>query len=76
MVLRDIASVIACGSVIGAGVSLWASTFIGSLLFGVDARDPLTLIGAATVLAAVGLSAGWLPAWIASRENPAEVLRS
>jgi putative ABC transport system permease protein len=59
----------------GAGISLWASTFLASLLYGLEPRDPATLIGAALTLAAVGAIAGWLPAWRASRIDPAEVLR-
>jgi ABC-type antimicrobial peptide transport system permease subunit len=40
-----------------------------------EPRDPITLIGAAVVLATVGAAAGWLPAYRASRIDPAEVLR-
>jgi ABC-type antimicrobial peptide transport system permease subunit len=61
--------------VIGVGVSFWASKFVASLLYGLEPRDPATLIGAAMVLSAVGGVAGWLPAWRASRIDPAEVLR-
>ena len=35
----------------------------------------MTLVGAALVFAAVGLFAGWLPAYRASRIDPAGVLR-
>ena len=61
--------------VVGAGVSVWASKFIATLLYGLEPRDPITLIGAAIVLAAVGAAAGWVPAYRASRIDPAEVLR-
>jgi ABC-type lipoprotein release transport system permease subunit len=54
---------------------LWASTFVASLLYGLQPRDPKTLVGAAVMLAAVGALAGWLPAWRASRIEPANVLR-
>lgn len=53
----------------------WASTLVASLLYGLDPRDPATLAGSAVVLAAVGTLAGWLPAWRASRMDPAKVLR-
>jgi hypothetical protein len=45
------------------------------LLYGLEPRDPATLVGAAVILAAVCAVAGWLPAWRASRTDPAEVLR-
>jgi putative ABC transport system permease protein len=54
---------------------VWASKFIATLLYGLEPRDPLTLIAAAVVLATVGAAAGWLPAYRASRIDPAEVLR-
>jgi ABC-type lipoprotein release transport system permease subunit len=59
---------------IGTGTSVWASK-LAALLHGVEPRDPLTLIGAAIVLAIVASLAGGLPAWRASRIDPAEVLR-
>jgi len=63
------------GAVVGASLSWWASTFVAALLYDVEPRDPVTLVGAAGILAAVGAFAGWLPAWSASRIDPAEVLR-
>jgi putative ABC transport system permease protein len=47
-----------------------------ALLFGVDARDPLTLVAAAAVLVSVGLFAGWLPARKVSRLDPTTALRT
>jgi ABC-type lipoprotein release transport system permease subunit len=54
---------------------MWASKFVAALLYGLEPRDPATLAGAAIVLAAVGAAAGGLPAYRASRIDPAEVLR-
>jgi hypothetical protein len=34
---------IAAGVVIGAGASMWTTQFTGSLLYGVEPRDPVTL---------------------------------
>ena len=56
-------------------VRSWASTFVASLLYGLEPRDPATLVFAAAVLGGVGAFAGWLPARAASRIDPAEVLR-
>jgi ABC-type lipoprotein release transport system permease subunit len=55
---------------IGANTAIFSA-----LLYGLEPRDPVTLVGAAGILAAVGAFAGWLPAWRASRIDPAEVLR-
>jgi ABC-type antimicrobial peptide transport system permease subunit len=63
------------GIVVGTALSLWASTFVASLLYGLEPRDPGTLIAAAVTLAAVAALAGWLPAQRASRIDPAETLR-
>ena len=75
LVLSRVTMLVAIGVVVGAGVSVWASKFIATLLYGLEPRDPITLIGAAIVLAAVGAAAGWVPAYRASRIDPAEVLR-
>jgi putative ABC transport system permease protein len=64
------------GAAIGIGLSLWAARFVGALLFGVQARDPLTLAAAATLLVSVGLIAGWLPARKVSRLDPSATLRT
>jgi predicted permease len=75
LVLRRVATLLVSGAAIGLVLSLWAARFVGALLFGVDARDPVTLAGAASVLMAVGLLAGWLPARKASRMDPTTALR-
>ena len=75
LVLARVSLLIGIGVLIGVGVSAWATKFVATLLYGLDPRDPATLIGAAATLAAVGAVAGWLPAWRASRTDPAEVLR-
>ena len=51
------------------------SKFVAALLFGLEPNDAPTFAAAAAVLAAVGALAGWLPAYRASRIDPAEVLR-
>ena len=75
LVLARVAILVGAGIVIGAITSLWASTFVASLLFGLEPHDPVTLVGAAITLGGIGALAGWLPAWRASRIDPAEVLR-
>jgi len=75
LVLTRVAWLVGIGVAVGAGVSLWASKFVATLVYGLAPRDPATLAGAAGSLVAIGLLAGWLPARRASRIDPAEVLR-
>ena len=65
----------ASGVLLGVVLSGWAARFVSSLLYGVEPRDPATIIGAAIVLMAVGVAAGWVPARRAARIDPSEVLR-
>ncbi|HEY7498792.1 MAG TPA: ABC transporter permease [Vicinamibacterales bacterium] len=65
----------ALGVALGLLVSGWAAGFVRALLYDLDARDPLTLALAALTLMVVAIAAGALPAWRASRIDPAEVLR-
>ncbi|HEV2983813.1 MAG TPA: FtsX-like permease family protein [Vicinamibacterales bacterium] len=75
LVLGRVSALVGIGLVVGAGLSLWVSQFVSTLLYGLEPRDPTTLAASAAVLAAVGAIAGWLPARRASRIDPAEVLR-
>jgi putative ABC transport system permease protein len=75
LVLARLSWLLATGVVVGLAMSLSASTFVASLLYGVEPRDPVTLMVAAATLVSVGLAAGWLPAYRASRIDPAVVLR-
>jgi putative ABC transport system permease protein len=74
LVLGRVSLLVGLGVTFGAGVSLGASTLVASLLYGVEPRDPMILIGAALTLAVVGVLAGGVPAYRASRIDPAEVL--
>jgi ABC-type antimicrobial peptide transport system permease subunit len=66
---------------VGAGIVLGLIGFlvmarlVGSLLYGVGAADPLSLLGATAILLGAGLLAAFLPARRASRIDPAHVLR-
>jgi putative ABC transport system permease protein len=62
---------------LGAGLvlSIAAARGANSLLYGLQATDPLTLFGAAGFLAAVALAASYIPAYRASRVDPVNALR-
>lgn len=75
MVLRDVAAMAAIGIVVGIGLSLGLGRYVQSQLYGVPARDVLTVGVAALVLAGVALASGWLPARRASRVDPMRALR-
>jgi putative ABC transport system permease protein len=76
MVLRQALMLVGGGVVLGGLASFWTAHFAGSLLYGLEPRDPYTLATAAVVLMTVGALAGWLPARRASRIDPARVLRN
>ena len=66
----------ATGIVVGAVASFAVAALIASLLFDTKPADPATFAGVVTVLAAVALFAGYLPARRASRINPMVALRN
>jgi putative ABC transport system permease protein len=75
LILRRVGILIGLGVIEGIVLSLWVSQLLSSFLYGLTPNDPATLVGAILTLAAVGLAAGWLPAWRAVRIEPVEVLR-
>jgi predicted permease len=75
MVMREAGRLLAIGIVTGAALSLVAGRGAGSLLFGLKPYDPLTLIGAAVLLALIAAAASFLPARRASRLDPMVALR-
>ncbi len=75
MVLSRVAVLVALGAVVGAAISLSSAKLVASLVYGLEPRDPLTLIGAVITLAAVDAFAGWLPARRAARIDPSIALR-
>jgi ABC-type antimicrobial peptide transport system permease subunit len=64
------------GLVFGAALVVGMGAGVGSLLFGLSPRDPVTLVEAAGVLATIGLVASSLPAFRASRVDATAALRS
>jgi hypothetical protein len=75
LMLSHVAGLVIVGIAIGGAVSASVGRFIGSLLYGVPPNDLSTLAGSGIVLAGAAIAAGWLPAWRASRIDPAVLLR-
>jgi putative ABC transport system permease protein len=75
MVLAQGIVIAAIGLGLGIGGAYALSRTMSSLLYGVDARDLLTFLAAPFVLALVAVVACWIPAWRATRVDPAKVLR-
>jgi predicted permease len=76
MILKEGGSLLVLGLVLGLGGSYFAVGVLRSLLFGVDAHDPMTLLTVASVMGAIGLVACWVPALRASRIDPAITMRT
>ncbi|HSG40250.1 MAG TPA: ADOP family duplicated permease, partial [Thermoanaerobaculia bacterium] len=68
-------AVVAAGLVIGLLSALALSRLAASLLFGIQARDPLAFGAAALVLALTALLANYVPARRAAAVPPVEVIR-
>jgi predicted permease len=73
--MRSIVAAVAIGVVAGAALSYWAAQYVATLLYGVDARDPLTFAATAVFLVGVAALGSWVPARRAARIDPVEVLR-
>jgi putative ABC transport system permease protein len=74
-ILRGTALLVAIGIVCGLVATLWLSRFASPLLYGLEPHDPLTLVGAVSILLGVAGLAAWIPAARAAHTDPAQVLR-
>jgi putative ABC transport system permease protein len=75
LVLRQGMSLALTGIVIGVGAAFGLSRLIESQLYGIHATDPTTFIAVAVLLGVTALTANLIPAWRATRVDPAVVLR-
>ncbi len=75
-VLRSGAVVSGLGILLGLAGAWVATRALESRIWGIEARDPYSLIGATLLLIVVALLASWLPARKAGRTDPMEALRA
>jgi ABC-type antimicrobial peptide transport system permease subunit len=75
MVLRQGMTLTLAGAAIGLLLAAAAGRLLGSLLFGVGATDPVTFIGSAVLVVAIGLAACYAPARRATEIDAMEALR-
>jgi putative ABC transport system permease protein len=76
MILSEGGVLLVTGLVLGVVGAFFAARVIQGLLFGVEPHDPITLIGVALVMAAIGIFACWMPALRAARIDPAITMRA
>jgi putative ABC transport system permease protein len=74
LVMYQAAAVAGAGLLVGLLSGLMAARMLGSILYGVPPWDPFVLGGAAGILLAVALAAGYVPARRAARVDPARAL--
>jgi predicted permease len=65
----------AAGVVLGSAVALRLTRLLVNLLYNVSPRDPLAFGSAFVIMTVVAMAACFLPAWRATRTDPARVLR-
>ncbi len=75
IIVRQTLTLLGVGVGAGLVLALAAARGAGSLLFGLEPNDPLTLLGAAGFLAIIALAASYIPAYRASRVDPMNALR-
>ena len=76
LVMREGLSQAAVGVVLGLVGAWWLTSYMSTMLFRVDARDPVAFIAAAVLLLGVSAAACYFPARRATRVDPLTVLRA
>jgi predicted lysophospholipase L1 biosynthesis ABC-type transport system permease subunit len=75
LVLRQGLGLAAAGVAIGLVGALIAARWLGALVYGVSARDPVSYGAGLLLLPAAVLLGCWRPAWRAGSADPAEIIR-
>jgi len=74
-VLGRVGGMLLAGCVVGIALGFSASRLLANVVYQATPADPVVLIAAAAVMAAIGLSATWLPARRALHVDPVRALR-
>jgi predicted permease len=75
MILRESGWLAGVGVVVGVGAALALTRLVKSMLYGVQAGDPATLVAGGLLLVGVALAASWIPARRAAAVQPMDALR-
>jgi predicted permease len=75
LVLSRGLALMAGGVLLGAAVAVASTRLMGNLIYHVSPRDPRAFGGAFAVMTVATLAACFIPAWRATRTDPAEALR-
>jgi predicted permease len=75
MILRESTRLTGAGIVAGLAAALVLTRAVQSMLYGIQAWDPITMAGGISILLAVALAASWIPARRAAKVQPMEALR-
>jgi predicted permease len=75
LVLGKMAMLLGVGSVVGVVLALAMGRVIASVVYGVDAHDPLVMLVVAAAIVLLGVLACWSPARRATRVDPLVALR-
>jgi ABC-type antimicrobial peptide transport system permease subunit len=75
LVMRQVAWMTAIGGVLGLGAAIGVGQLARSILFELEGYDPVALAASVGVLVVVALTAGFIPAYRASRIDPMRALR-
>jgi predicted permease len=75
LVLAEAGLLLLIGLGVGVILALWAAGAADTLLFGLAPHDPMTIVSAIMILAAVALASSYIPAWQAARLDPMSALR-
>jgi predicted permease len=74
-ILRGALILAGIGVAIGLPVALFLSGLAGSVFYGIEPNDPVTMIGTVVIMVAVAALAAWIPARRAAKVDPMVALR-